>query len=98
VRFSKIGWVKIRYHRSITDHATIKEVTFKKETPGEWFVSFGVETDAANLPENPPVDSLDASNSVGIDPGIENYIHTADGIRSSLVAVKGELTRFNLSA
>jgi putative transposase len=27
VRFSKIGWVKIRYHREIPDHATIKEVT-----------------------------------------------------------------------
>ena len=35
VRFSKIGWVKIRYHRPIPDRATIKEVTFKKETTGE---------------------------------------------------------------
>ncbi|MFC7115687.1 RNA-guided endonuclease InsQ/TnpB family protein [Natronoarchaeum sp. GCM10025703] len=79
VRFSKIGWVKIRYSRPIPDHATIKEVTFKKETTGEWFVSFGLETDNANLPEKPDVDSLDASNSVGIDLGILNYIHTSDG-------------------
>jgi len=79
VRFSKIGWVKIRYHRSIPDHATIKEVTFKKETTGEWFVSLGLETDDANLPEKPGVESLDASNSVGIDLGIQNYIHTSDG-------------------
>jgi putative transposase len=79
VRFSKIGWVKIRYSRPVPDHATIKEVTFKKETTGEWFVSFGLETDGANLPEKPPVDSLDASNSVGIDLGIQNYIHTSDG-------------------
>ena len=79
VWFSKIGWMKIRYSRPIPDHATIKEVTFKKETTGEWFVSFGLETDDADLPEKPTVDSLDASNSVGIDLGILNYIHTSDG-------------------
>jgi len=79
VRFSKIGWVKIRYHRPIPDHATIKEATFKKETTGEWFVSFGLETADADLPEKSPLDSLDASNSVGIDLGILNYIHTSDG-------------------
>jgi putative transposase len=79
VRFSKIGWVKIRYHRSIPDHTTIKEVTFKKEMTGEWFVSFGLETDDSDLPEKPDVASLDASNSIGIDLGILNYIHTSDG-------------------
>jgi putative transposase len=79
VRFSKIGWVKIRYHRPIPDHATIKEVTFKKETTDEWFVSFGLEIDDAGLSEKPALDSLDASNSVGIDLGILNYIHTSDG-------------------
>jgi len=79
VRFSKIGWVKIRYHRPIPDHAIIKEVTVKKETTGEWFVSFGLETDDANLPDKPALESLDTSNSVGIDLGILNYIHTSDG-------------------
>jgi putative transposase len=79
VRFSKIGWVKIRHSRSIPDEAVIKEVTFKKETTGEWFVSFGLETDDADLPEKPDVDELDASNSVGTDLGIQNYIHTSDG-------------------
>jgi putative transposase len=79
VRFSKIGWVKIRYSRSIPDHDTIKEVTFKEETTGEWFVSFGLETDDEYVPEKPDVDSLDASNTVGIDLGILNYIHTSNG-------------------
>jgi len=79
VRFSKIGWVKIRYSRSIPDHATIKELTFKKERTGEWFVSFGLETDDADLPGKPDVEELDASNSVGIDLGTQNYIHTSDG-------------------
>jgi putative transposase len=76
---SKIGDIKIRYHREIPDRADIKEVIIKKETTGEWFVSFGLETDDADLAEKPDVDSLGASNSVGIDLGIQNYIHTSDG-------------------
>jgi putative transposase len=75
---SKIGDIPIRYHRDIPNEANIKEVTVKKETTGEWFVSFGLETDDADLPEKPDVDSLDARNSVGIDLGILNYIHTSD--------------------
>ena len=80
VELSKIGDLKIRYHRDIPAEADIKEVTIKEEATGEWFVSFGLETDEADLPENPGVDSLDARNSVGIDLGILNYIHTSDGI------------------
>jgi len=76
---SKIGDIKLRYHREIPDEAAIKEITVKKETTGDWFISFGLETDDADLPENPDVNSLDASNSVGIDLGILNYIHTSDG-------------------
>ena len=76
---SKIGDIPIRYHREISDEATIKEVTIKKETTGDWFVSFGLETDDAGLPEKSDVDSLNTSNSVGIDLGIQNYIHTSDG-------------------
>ena len=76
---SKIGDIPIRYHRELPDTAEIKEVTIKKETTGEWFVSFGLETDEADLPEKPNVDALNTNNSVGIDLGIRNYIHTSDG-------------------
>ena len=76
---SKIGDIKIRYHREVPDEADIKEVTVKKETTGDWFVSFGLETDDESLPEKPVLDELDSSNSVGIDLGILNYVHTSDG-------------------
>jgi putative transposase len=76
---SKIGDIPIRYHREIPDEADIKEVTLKKETTGDWFVSFGLETDETDLPEKPDVDSLNVNNSVGIDLGILNYIHTSNG-------------------
>jgi putative transposase len=75
----KIGDIEIRYHRPIPDKAIIKKVTVNKETTGDWFVSFGLETDEADLPGKPDVDSLDASNTVGVDLDIQNYIHTSDG-------------------
>lgn len=93
VRFSKIGWVKIRYHRSLDENSTIKEVTLKKEVTGEWFVSFSLETDDEHVPEKPDVDSLDARNSVGIDLGILNYIHTSDGKTVDWIDLEDEYER-----
>ena len=57
----------------------LKKATIKRETTGEWFVSFESETDNCKLPEKPDVNSVDTSNSVGIDLCILNYIHTSDG-------------------
>ncbi len=90
---TKIGDVRIRYHREIPDEATIKEVTVKKETTGEWFVSFALETDDEDLPEKPDVDSLETSNSLGIDLGILNYIHTSDGLSVNRLDLDEEYER-----
>ena len=76
---SKIGDIPIRYHRPIPDNATIKEVTLKKETTGEWYVTFGLDVEDATLPEKIDVDDLDAEDCVGIDLGVQNYIYTSDG-------------------
>jgi putative transposase len=51
----------------------------QKETTGEWFISSGLETDKADLPGKPDVDSLNTTNSAGVDLGTLNYIHTPDG-------------------
>ena len=75
---SKIGEFPIRYHRPIPDDTTIKEVTVKMETTGKWFVSFALETDT-DYPEKPTVETLDTTNSVGLDLGITNYLYTSDG-------------------
>jgi len=93
VEFSKIGWVKIRYHREIPDHAAIKEVTLKKEVTGEWFVSFSLKTDEEHVPEKLDVESLDASNSIGIDLGILNYIHTTEGLSVGCLDLEVEYER-----
>jgi putative transposase len=77
LELSKVGDIRIRYHPEIPGQAEVKEVIIKKETIGGWFVSFGLETGDADLPENPDVDSLNTSNSVGIDFGILNYSQPA---------------------
>ena len=92
---SKIGDIKLRYHRAIPDEAAIKEVTVKKETTGKWFVSLGLETDEANLPEKPDVASLDTTNSVGVDLGILNYIHTSDGTTVDWLELEEEYDRLH---
>jgi putative transposase len=76
---SKIGDIPIRYHRSIPDNADIKEVTLKKETTGEWYVTFGLEVEDTTLPEKPDVDDIDVEDCIGLDLGIQNYIYTSDG-------------------
>ncbi|WP_049897311.1 RNA-guided endonuclease InsQ/TnpB family protein [Halorubrum distributum] len=93
VWFSKIGWMRIRYSRPIPDHASIKEATFKKEPTGEWFVTFSLETEDKHVPEKPAVESLTASNSVGIDLGILNYIHTSDGKTVDWIDLEDEYDR-----
>ena len=85
--------MKIRYSRPIPDHASIKEATFKKETTGEWFVTFSLETEAEHTPKKPAVESLTASNSVGIDLGILNYIHTSDGKTVDWIDLEDEYDR-----
>jgi len=76
---SKIGDIPIRYHREISSNADLKEVTLKKETTGEWYVTFGLEVEDTALPEKPDVDKLNAEDCVGIDLGITNYIYTSNG-------------------
>ncbi len=94
MRFSKVGWLKIRYSRPVPDNASIKEATFKKERTSEWFVTFNLETDDEHIPEKPALDTLNASNSVGIDLGIQNYIHTSDGKTVEWLDLKDEYERF----
>jgi len=65
VRFSKVGWFKIRYSRSIPDHATVKQATFKKERTGEWFVTFSLEIDDERLPQKPALNNVGREQQCG---------------------------------
>lgn len=75
LRLEKIGWIDVRAHRDVPDTEDVKQVVLKKETTGEWFVTFVVEVPE---PEKPDPSDLSADDCVGIDLGILSYIHTSD--------------------
>ncbi len=70
------------------DTATVKEVTLKKESTGEWFAIFGIEMD--HEPPKPPAES---TKCVGIDVGILKYAHDTDGTAIGSLDLSGERAR-----
>jgi putative transposase len=43
-------------------------------------VSFALDVDDEHFSEKPAIDELEASDCVGVDLGIRNYIHTSNGV------------------
>ena len=72
IRASKIGDIKIQYHRVIPESAKIKTMTIKKEA-GKWFVCFSVEQDQHIELKQTPV------NFLGIDLGLIDFYYDSDG-------------------
>jgi putative transposase len=68
--------VPIRLHRDLPDYDSIQQLTVKQEPTGAWYVSFTIETEE---PPNPAPGEIDASDCVGIDLGINTFIHDSDG-------------------
>lgn len=93
VRLAKIGWIPFRQHRPFPDTAAVKEVTLKKEPTGEWYVSFALDHDDEALPDKPPVENIDIEDCVGVDLGIQNYIHTSDGLSVGRLDLEDEYDR-----
>lgn len=75
---SKIGKFRLVYHRPLPDGCTIKQVTLKKESSGDWFVSVTVSVDG-HFPEPPAAEQLSTADVVGLDVGVTTYIHDSDG-------------------
>lgn len=68
--------VPIRHHRDLPDYDSIQQLTIKQESTGAWYVSFTIETEEPPKPD--PVE-IDASDCIGIDLGINTFIHDSDG-------------------
>ncbi|MFB6156314.1 MAG: RNA-guided endonuclease InsQ/TnpB family protein [Haloferacaceae archaeon] len=68
--------IPIRLHRDLPDDAEVKHVSIKQEATGAWYASFDVERDA---PEKPDVEDIDASDAVGLDLGVLNFVLDSDG-------------------
>jgi len=69
---SKLADIPLIKHRAIPDAETVKEITIKKESTGEWFASFTVGDKDSEKPTDP-------DRCVGIDVGILKYAHDTDG-------------------
>jgi len=63
VCLSKIGTVKLVYHRPIK--GTIKTCIIHRSSTGKWYVSFSVECEPERLPDTP--------EQVGIDVGLKTF-------------------------
>ena len=69
VRLSKIGSIKMVYHRPI--QGKIKTCTVRRSSTGKWFVSFSCEMEPEYLPET--------LTAVGIDVGLKTFATLSDG-------------------
>jgi putative transposase len=69
VCLSKIGGIKMVYHRSI--RGKIKTCTLHRASTGKWYVSFSVECEPERLPDMP--------TQVGIDIGLKTFATLSDG-------------------
>src|SRR5205814_873594 len=63
VTLSKIGSVKMVYHRPVK--GKVKTCTIRRSSTGKWYVSFSVECEPEPLPETP--------TQVGIDVGLKTF-------------------------
>jgi len=69
VCLSKIGSVKMVYHRQIK--GKIKTCTIQRSSTGKWYVFFSVECEPERLPETP--------TQVGIDVGLKTFATLSTG-------------------
>jgi Transposase and inactivated derivatives len=90
---SGIGNIPIRYHRHIPPNASIKQVTIKQETTGEWFVSSVLEVSDDAVPSKPHLSEIEPQDCVGVDLGITNYIHTSDNLTVDTLDLSEEYGR-----
>ncbi len=72
LRLPKVGFVRIRLHRTIPDGCTIKSVTLSQEPSGEYYAAILTEYDCE--PEDTPVD-----NALGLDYSSPHFYVDSEG-------------------
>ena len=85
---SKLAEIPIRLHRPISDDATLKRVTLKKDPTGEWFATFGIQ-----MNREPPEPPENPERVVGIDVGVLKYAHDTDGTAVGSLDLSNERDR-----
>ncbi|MFH5801605.1 RNA-guided endonuclease InsQ/TnpB family protein [Haladaptatus sp. CMAA 1911] len=88
---SKIGEIPIRAHRDLPDTETVKRAILKKERTGAWFACFVIEVDA---PAKPDPEDIDPADCIGVDLGIQSYIHTSDDLSVECLDLESEYKQY----
>ncbi|MCU4740094.1 transposase [Natronoglomus mannanivorans] len=88
---SKIGDVPIRAHRDLPETENVKRAILKKERTGAWAVCFVVE---GEQPEKPDPDEIDPADCIGVDLGIQSYIHTSDDLSVECLDLSDEYDQY----
>lgn len=73
IKVSKIGDIKIRYHRDIPNNTKIKTLTISKEA-GKWFACFSFEGVISNKPKPGAF-----TRTLGIDMGLIDFWYDSNG-------------------
>lgn len=73
IKVSKIGDIKIRYHRDLPNNARIKTLTISKEA-GKWFACFSFEGIVSNEPKQEIM-----TRTLGIDMGLNDFWYDSGG-------------------
>ncbi|MFH5845888.1 RNA-guided endonuclease InsQ/TnpB family protein [Haladaptatus sp. CMAA 1909] len=88
---SKIGEIPIRAHRDLPDTETVKRAILKKERTGAWFACFVVEVD---LSAKADPEDIDPADCIGVDLGIQSYIHTSDDLSVECLDLESEYEQY----
>lgn len=72
VKLSKIGFVKVKFHRNIPHGSKVKTCTIKREGK-KWYVIFACEMPAVIIPKKV------VANAVGIDLGLTDFAVLSNG-------------------
>jgi len=94
LQLSKIGSIPIRAHRDLPPSEEIKRVVLKKEMTGEWFACLVTEKTDDTLSEKPNPNDLTPADCVGVDLGIQSYIHTSDDLAVNTLDLSDEYDHY----
>jgi putative transposase len=88
---SKIGEIPIRAHRDLPDTNGITRVVLKKERTGAWFACFVIDVDK---PEKPDPADINPADCIGVNLGIQSYIHTSEDLSVQCLDLESEYEQY----
>lgn len=77
LRLSKIGDIKISFHRPLPKNSKIKQITIKRDKCDDWYACLHIEIE--NNPNKVKFESINKGNCIGVDVGITDIVAFSSG-------------------